>query len=1028
MKKILKNKPKIILLILFSLISCGFIFSITNPINFPKDSSDDTNVIEEKEDNYDNFIPTLSLPNWSTATKHITSGSQVNPPFEPNNIKSDDDLVDDTMFTPGYKNLVARDYAPGVTGVTGAWGTTNGGLWVWTDAYRYNDGHYLFLESTWGNDYPGWITMIWGPFQNLPGGSHQHVRQIRIPFEIWPDSFPLLDQSTYLSIAAFDDQGGYEAHLVALNPGHRVHYSGIWTLTSGTLFNRVKAGGYISHLVVTMAVNEELWTYTWINVDFAYIIYDYEMPDLDLYYELDYGGLGLTTITQFELNIGVNECIDQTNVYLYNYVNSSWVPSSITLTTPGLYNTTISFNADDYFSTSKKFRIAFTRYNYYDDLDPPPYHLKIDFIRIEIPPPDPPSTVYVNQEIEHIILTWDPSVTYGSPVTEYNIYRGTVKNGTKTLIGTSPTNYYNDSVPDLNVSVRYYYIISASSVSGESANSSEVSGQAYDHPMVEWLTPTENNNVIFPMGEPVTFHFTYDWTELDDVELVIDNMAALSVNHGSVWNKTSIDIYAGSYIDGYVNATLLGYNQSTIVASHSRNFTFVKITYEDHRTLNSSTQIVGKQLYLILHDPHGDMSHSTFSEETTLSFGVGSEVSVSTGTSLTLGYFYEEKYSQMEFGASTLLESKTTAEFGFDFRYEVSDSTTLTSMQVTDDPDYIGPGYGDRYWGESWIYKWVLNATRRGYSNTTLRWEDPKIYYGILRGVETFISDAVAPPEWRSQNAVYNDSIPVSWIKWFDESGGAPYNYEHAVTTTETRTMSLQFDLGFAFRSAFGVGESTTTVGLSVKNYFEAGLGHTQKVAYEINDDEPTDQIVQGIGIDERFGTFIFNTTSFFCETSGPYEHGTYDYLPPEIAFPTIDLDTNDDGFEPASDDSPFVEVDIFEEGEVQNAIIWYSTNNGTDWLFIYLLEYPADPGTWYGTIPAQPFDTTVLWYVEVSDIQGNGNTRNDSFGNPFEYTVMQKPSIPEAISSFPLTYMMTIISVTIIGVVIVFYRKYLNK
>lgn len=1006
---------------MISLISCGSIFSITNPINFPKDSSDDTNEIEENNDTYDSFMPEISLPNWSAATKDITYGSQIDPPFEADNIKFDDGLVDDTMFSPGYLNLAFRDHANfGVTSCTHAWGTTDGGLYTWTTAYRYYDEKYLFLESY---NFAGWINMQWGNFANIPAGTHQYVRQIRISYRIWADSFPgELDQSGFLGIAAYDDDGNTQSHTIDISPGHREVYVGTFTFTSGVVFDRVKAGGYVQRLMVLMLANEEWFTFTWINVDYAYIEYDYEMPDLDLNYELDYGGLGLTTITQFELTIGVDECIDQTNVYIYNHVNLSWVPSGLILTEPGIYNITKSFNADEYFSQSKKLKIAFSRYNYWDGRAYTLYHLKIDFIRIEIPPPDPPSPVYVNQEILHIILTWDPSVTYGVPVIEYNIYRGTVENGSKTLLGTSPTAEYNDS--DVTVGVRYYYVISASSVSGEGDNSSEVSGKAYDQPFVEWLTPTENKSVVFPIGEPVTFHFTYDDTELDDVELLIEK-GMLSVNHGSVWNKTSLDIYDGGYIDGYVNVTLLGYNQSTLVASHSRFFTFVKITFEDRRTLNSSTQIVGKQLYLILHDPHGDNSYSSFSEETTLSLGVGSELSVSTGTSLTLGYFYEEQYSQMEFGASTLFESKTTAEFGFDFRYEVSDSTTLTSMQVTDDPDYVGPGYGDRYWGESWIYKWVLNATDRIYSNGTRAWEGPILYYGVIRGAETYISHAIAPPEWRSQNAVYNDSIPVSWIEMFVESGGAPYTYEHAVTTTETRTISLQFDLGFAFRNAFGVGESTTTVELSIKSYFESGLAHTHKVAYEINDDEPTDLIVQGVGIDERFGTFIFNTSSFFCETSKPYEHGTYDYLPPEIDFPTIDLDTNDDGYAPASDDSPFVEVDIFEEGGVQNAVLWYSTNNGTDWQFVILSEYVADPGTWYGTIPAQPFDTTVLWYIAVSDNQGNFNSRNDSFGNPFDYTVIGGPpkDIP-AIPGFPFVLNISITIVAIIAITVIYYRK----
>lgn len=979
--------------------------------------------IEEEEENYDTYIPEISLPNWSTALKFTSSGSQIDPPFVADNIKSDDGLVDETMFSPGYhKESAFHDYANyGVRAYTHPWGTTDGGLWTWTSAYRYYDEKYLFLESF---NFVGWIGLVWGDFADLTAGAHQYVRQIRIPYRVWADSYVgELDHSLNLGIIAWDDQDNIAGYTIAANPGHRVVYTGTFTFDSGDVFDRVKAGGYIRRLQVVMYANEEILTFTWINVDYAWIFYDFELPDLDFYYELDYGGLGITTITQFDLNIGVDECKPQTSVSLYNHDTSSWEASVLTLTTPGLYTANILSDGDRFFSQSKKIRIRFSLFDYYEPgVIYTTYRHKIDFVRIEIPPPDPPDPVYVNQEILHILLTWDPPDTYGLPVINYTIYRGTVENSTKTFLGRTPTNEYNDS--DVNVGTRYYYVVSATSVSGEGDNSTEVSGQPYDQPMVEWLTPQENKSVVFPLGPQQIFHFTYDYTELDEVELVIEK-GLIRVNHGSVWNKTSLDITAG-YIDGYVNATLIGINNSKIVSTHSRFFTFVKITYEDRQTLNSSTKIVGKQLYLILHDPHGDNSFSSFSQETTLSLGVGSSVSVSTGTSLTLGYFYEEQYSQAEFGASTAFTSKATAEVGFDFRYEVTDSTTLTSMQVTDDPDYIGPGYGDRYWGESWIYKWVLNATERGYSNGTLRYEGPKLYYGIIRGAETYISDEIAPPEWRIQNAVYNDSIPVSWVKPFAESGGAPYTYEHAITTTQTRTITLQFDLGFAFNTAFGVGQSSTTVDVSIKAYAEAGEAHTHKVAYEINDDEPTDFLVQGIGIDHRFGTFIFNTSSFFCETSGPYEHGTYDYLPPEIAFPTIDLDTNDDGYAPADDDSPFVEVDIFEEGGVQNAVLWYSINNGTDWQYIFFTEYAADPGKWYASLPAQPVDTTVLWYVRVSDNQGNVNSKNDSFGNPFEYTVIAKPVIPPGIPGFPFISLITVIS--IIGVVIIFYRKRLKK
>ncbi len=148
MKKIVKNKTKIFLVILLAVLSSGYLLS-THYIDKPLTE------VEEENDNYETYIPEISLPNWSVALKHITSGSQVDPPYEENNIKSDDGLVDDTMFSPGYKNYDAIDYANyGVRSYTGAWGTTDGGLWTWTNAYRYNDGKYLFLETF---NTVGWI-------------------------------------------------------------------------------------------------------------------------------------------------------------------------------------------------------------------------------------------------------------------------------------------------------------------------------------------------------------------------------------------------------------------------------------------------------------------------------------------------------------------------------------------------------------------------------------------------------------------------------------------------------------------------------------------------------------------------------------------------------------------------------------------------------------------------------------------------------------------------------------------------------
>jgi len=1027
LRNLFKNKSKIALFVLTLLLLSGLVFSMTNIFKIPTDINSDTNISEEKDEPMNTFSPSISGGvDFSSATKTILHGTQDDPPFDDNNIKLDDSLIDSTTFTAGYKSYDHRDVADyGVVGYTGAFGSTDAGLWYFTNAYKDNDGKYLYLETTWGNQYPGTISMKWGAYSNIPSGAHTYVRRIRVFYEVWADSFVgILDHSTNLRLVVHDDIGNTLTHTIATNPIDDHHYESYTFITSGAVFNRVKAGGYIKYLEVKMYANEELWTYTWINVDYVDIYYDYHMPDVDFYYELDYGALGLTTVSEFRIWFDVTEYITGTNVWLYDYDTPQWVQVG-SITNTGWNNILITSNAEKYFSQSDKLAVRFSKYDYWNGNPYTSYRIKIDQIEIAIPEPEKPSNVQVEQGILHIFLSWDPSSVYGAPVTHYNIYRGTVMGGAKTLHATSPTNEYNDT--SVVVGTKYYYTISASSVAGESDNSTEVSGQAWDQPFVSWTSPEENATIIFPKGEPVTFHFDYDWGEIDDVELVIEK-GMFSVNHSSVWNETSIDIYEGSYLDGYVTATLYGYNNSVLMATDTRHFTFVKIILEVGSTINSSTEILGKQLYLILHDPHGDNSFSYFSESTTLSFGVGCEIKTAMGMSVEIGDSFE--LFGVESGASVLLSFKTTMEAGFDFRYEMTDSSTVSSSRVTDNADYIGPGYGDRYWGEAWIYKWVLNATYRVYSNGTDRWEDPQLFYGIIRDVETYCSDEHAPQNWRDQNAVYNHSMPIQWMAPVQHSGGAPWQYEFEVTSTETRKTSIEIELGSDFALIFPGVETHIEIEMSMKNYAEMGQSTTHKVGYELYDDDPTDFIVQGVGIDKTFGTYIFNTTSFFCETSLPYEHGTYDYLPPAIDFPEIDLDVNEDGFAPTPDESPEVTVDIFEEGGIQEAIIWYSTDNGSLWQISYLTEQPLNPGTWQGTIPEQPFNTTVLWYIQAWDNQGNNATRKDNFGNPFEYTVVEKPKELEATGipgySFVTMIPITIVAVASVGIII--YQKNRKK
>ncbi|GAG06247.1 unnamed protein product, partial [marine sediment metagenome] len=263
---------------------------------------------------------------------------------------------------------------------------------------------------------------------------------------------------------------------------------------------------------------------------------------------------------------------------------------------------------------------------------------------------------------------------------------------------------------------------------------------------------------------------------------------------------------------------------------------------------------------------------------------------------------------------------KTTEEVGYDYRYEVTEKTGLTSSLDSTNNDYIGPGYGDRYWGEAWIYKWVLNASYREYFNGTKQYENPKLSYGVIRDTEVILNDYNAPDEWRALNPVHNGWQNVNWTQPIYHVGGSSYDHSEEVTTTETRTHDFQIDLGAEVGEKIGIVETTLDISMNVRNYVEDSEINVYQTACKIYDDESTDIISMMSGIDLTFGTYIFNTTSFFCETSNPFEHDTTDYIAPLIEFPTIDLDFNDDGIAPGSNDLPTINVDIFEEGGVQEA------------------------------------------------------------------------------------------------------------
>lgn len=86
--------------------------------------------------------------------------------------------------------------------------------------------------------------------------------------------------------------------------------------------------------------------------------------------------------------------------------------------------------------------------------------------------PEAPYDLYASNRISSAGLTWSVPADGGSPITQYNVYRGTVS-GSLIQIGIHGQAGYNDA--DVTAGVMYYYAVSAVNAMGEGPRSAEVS-------------------------------------------------------------------------------------------------------------------------------------------------------------------------------------------------------------------------------------------------------------------------------------------------------------------------------------------------------------------------------------------------------------------------------------------------------------------------------------------------------------------------------------------------------------------------
>ncbi|MHA1720302.1 MAG: carboxypeptidase-like regulatory domain-containing protein [Promethearchaeota archaeon] len=509
-----------------------------------------------------------------------------------------------------------------------------------------------------------------------------------------------------------------------------------------------------------------------------------------------------------------------------------------------------------------------------------------------------------------------------------------------------------------------------------------------------WTAPTADSDYTFGPGEgALPFNFGYSQNDLDEVKLYLNG-----IDIGSVWNTNTINLAYNSAYDGAVTAVLKGYAGGIEKTTASRNFNFTWIHYIYNETLEENYTIMPSRLYTIIHDPSGDGSSSTYEESSSFKLGVG--VSISAGVEFEVSAS-ADLFGVVEASASDKLELEFGA--GYDFEYKITTSNLITSSLISDDPDFIGPGYGDIYWGEGWIMQWRMIATHIEYYDTDKdEYNDPRFEYGINRSSEMILSNNFAPDEWKELNPVFNNYQDVIFNENKTFNGGNSQTYSKSVSTTHTLTeyLEIKYSQTTALKLKVpGVGEAgasmTVSVGANVHGSQE--WNNEIKTSYTLADDDTGDTIIQEIGSDPLFGTPIFRLVED-SSTSNPLEHGSTDYIPPEIGDPTINYDSDGLSPSPSESDSPLVHVHITDEGGVANAWVYYSTDNIT-FSRVDLVELSGSPNNWEANIPVQEHGDTVYWYIRAGDLTDHYSTKYNQNNEYFTYEVVNRDPVLNLIS-----------------------------
>ncbi len=512
-----------------------------------------------------------------------------------------------------------------------------------------------------------------------------------------------------------------------------------------------------------------------------------------------------------------------------------------------------------------------------------------------------------------------------------------------------------------------------------------------EEPFVKWENPSDIEHILFNAGDDSWFNFTYDKIGINNVNLTIEGY-----DYGSVWNLNQVNIsYLEHNLEGLVSATLHGYSNDVELVNDTRIFRFGKVKEYISTLLEHNFTYMGDQLYLILHDPPGDHSFSKFKESTTdLSIGVDFDFHTD-NEDWDYGFEITPSYAGFSIGSvGTRLEfheSNETIE-EFDFRLQVTNYTSLSSNIESVNPNYIGLGRGDVYWGEAWTVRYDIIECNRSFYNGTIEHLKYQIKYWITAEGEKILHHQNAPDLWKLQNQVYNGFQNVSWLKQ-DFGWDAQIAWEESTKqiNTERKTSTIEWQMSQSMRQKLFTNEfETPFVSGHTKVYSETQFNHEMEAYYKLEDDDVSDHLHMDVGIDRLFGTYIFRSNENFTMTSNPLEFNSTDYVSPLITDLSYQYDTTGDGLI-CSDDNPLITVTLDEETSIDRVWVSYSYDDISDYIELQRISWIDNTFIYEGNLPSIPHGSTMEWYIQAWDIGNHHSIKRDIGDQPYSYTVENK-------------------------------------